>query len=58
MDKITMNIEFFNQLIQYLATKPYGEVFRFIGEIQHVAMTNNQKVEVPEPKVEEKPKEK
>jgi len=39
-----------NAILQYLASKPYGEVFQLIGGLQQLRIMENP--ELPEPKKE------
>ncbi len=50
--KMEISKEFAQQLVAYLATKPYVEVFRFIGEMERInqgQIPKGQKKEQKEP---------
>lgn len=47
MKEITLSIELANAVLNYLASRPYGEVFQLIQNIQAAATQNEPVVEVP-----------
>ncbi len=47
--------EFAQQLVNYLATKPYVEVFRFIGEMERITQEQMIKDQPKEEKKKEPP---
>lgn len=50
MDKITLEVALVNQIITYLASRPFSEVYQLIGKIQ-TAANNQPKDEVKTPGV-------
>ena len=48
MEKITLSTQLVNGILQYLGTRPYGEVFQIIEAIQKEAKEQTQ----PEPENE------
>lgn len=46
---VTLSVEFLNVLLNYLASKPFGEVHQFVAEIQRIAAAQ-QSGELPPPK--------
>ena len=45
MQNITLPTDLVNAILQYMASRPYGEVFQFVGAIQAEAV----KQAVPQP---------
>jgi hypothetical protein len=46
MENITLPIDLVNAILQYMASRPYGEVFQIVGAIQAEASKQAPKPEV------------
>jgi hypothetical protein len=47
MEKVTISVALFNQIAQYLETKPFNEVSRFFVELQKEISAQQQPPEAP-----------
>jgi hypothetical protein len=47
MESITLPIDLVNAVLQYMASRPYGEVFQLVGAIQAEAVKQAPQDEMP-----------
>ena len=47
MENITLPIDLVNAVLQYMASRPYGEVFQLVGAIQAEAVKQTPQDEMP-----------
>jgi hypothetical protein len=54
MDKINLSIQLVNQVMAYLGTRPYQEVFQLVDAMQKEAQAqaNTNQISTPEPSAE------